>query len=162
MSVPKSKLSVLVPTYNNEASVRDCLKSIDWADEILVVDSFSDDKTLEICHEYGAHVIQHEYVQSAKQKNWAIPQCHHEWVLQIDTDERLEDGANEEILDAIAHADSSTDAFRLPRKNHILGRWLQIGNLYPIFRRGFFGGTLRVLKTRRCMRISKSREKLDN
>ncbi len=138
MSVPRARLSVLVPTYNNEASIRDCLKSLEWADEILVVDSFSNDGTLEICHEYGARIIQREYVQSAKQKNWAIPQCFHEWVLQIDTDERLEDGAKEEILDAIARADSNTDAFRLPRKNHVLGQWLVVENLYPDFQTRLF------------------------
>src|SRR3989449_11146752 len=92
-----AKLSVLLPTFNNAAIVRAALESIRWADEILVVDSFSTDNTLDICREYGARIIQHEYIQSAKQKNWAIPQCANEWVLQIDTDEVLEPGLREEI-----------------------------------------------------------------
>jgi glycosyltransferase involved in cell wall biosynthesis len=138
MILQRSKISVLVPTFNNAPILRECLRSVKWADEILAVDSFSSDGTLEICHEYGARVIQHEYVQSAIQKNWAIPQCAYDWVLQIDTDERLEEGAREEILDAIVHADSGTDAFRLPRKNHILDQWLVVENLYPDFQTRLF------------------------
>lgn len=133
-----SKLSVLLPTYNSERLVRDCLESIQWADEILVVDSFSTDQTLNICRDYGARIIQHEYIQSARQKNWAIPQCTHEWVLQIDTDERLEAGAREEILAAIADASADVHAFRIPRKNHILGPWLQVANLYPDYQTRLF------------------------
>ena len=75
-----AKLSVLLPTFNNAEIIRPTLESIRWVDEILVVDSFSTDSTLDICREYGARIIQHEYIQSAKQKNWAIPQCAHEWV----------------------------------------------------------------------------------
>lgn len=84
------KLSILLPTYNEENKVEACLESVKWADEILVVDSYSTDRTLEIVQRYGARVIQHEYINSAKQKNWAIPQCSYEWVLQMDSDERLE------------------------------------------------------------------------
>jgi len=134
------KISVLLPTFNNAAIIRATLESIQWADEILVVDSFSTDNTLDICREFRARIIQHEYIQSSKQKNWAIPQCTHEWVLQIDTDEVLEIGAKEEILARIATAPADVDAFALPRKNHVLGKWIRTANLYPdlqtrVFRR---------------------------
>ena len=134
------KISVLLPTFNNAEIIRATLESIRWADEILVVDSFSTDDTLDICREYGARVIQHEYIQSSRQKNWAIPQCAHEWVLQIDTDEVLEVGAKEEILARIATAPPDVHAFALPRKNHVLGKWISTANLYPdlqtrVFRR---------------------------
>src|ERR1043166_3624504 len=109
-------ISVLLPTFKNAGTVRATLESIRWADEILVVDSFSTDRTLEICREYGARIIQHEYLNSAKQKNWAAPQCRNEWVLQMDTDETLEPGSREEIEDVLASSES-VDAFRLPRKN---------------------------------------------
>jgi glycosyltransferase involved in cell wall biosynthesis len=139
---PRVKLSILLPTFNNAAYIRPTLESIQWADEILVVDSFSADATLDICREYNARIIQHEYIQSAKQKNWAAPQCAHEWVLQMDTDEVLEEGAQAEIQNAIAHAPDDVHAFRLPRKNHILGEWVKVSNLYPdyqtrLFRRDF-------------------------
>ena len=76
------KLSVLVPVFNEEANLPACLESVrEFADEIFVVDSFSTDKTLEIAKSFGARVVQHEYVNSAAQKNWAIPQCAHPWVF---------------------------------------------------------------------------------
>lgn len=132
------KLSILLPTFNNAAYIRPTLEAIKWADEILIVDSFSSDDTLDLCRAYGARIIQHEYIQSAKQKNWAIPQCAHPWVLQIDSDETLEEGTREELRTALAQADAATHAFRLPRKNHILGAWLQIANLYPDYQTRLF------------------------
>src|SRR5712692_7793623 len=126
----RTPISVLLPTYNCAAIVRATLESIKWADEILVVDSFSTDGTLEICREYGARIIQHEYIQSAKQKNWAIPQCAHEWVLQVDTDEVLEPGLREEIASALAGAPAGTDGFQIPFKHHILGEWVRVCGLY--------------------------------
>lgn len=138
MNGERPKLSVLIPTFNNQELVRECLESVKWAEEILVVDSYSTDRTLEVCRDYGARIVQHEYVQSAKQKNWAIPQCSHEWVLQIDTDERLEEGARSEIEDSIASASPNTHAFRIPRKNHILGVWLQVAGIYPDYQTRLF------------------------
>ena len=134
------KISALLPTFNNAEIIRRTLESISWVDEILVVDSFSTDNTQDICREYGARIIQHEYIQSAKQKNWAIPQCAHEWVLQIDSDEVLEPGAEEEIRRKINEATTDVHAFAFPRKNHVFGKWIRAGNLYPdlqprVFRR---------------------------
>ncbi len=131
-------LSVLLPTFNNETIIRDCLESVKWADEIFVVDSFSTDRTLDICREYRARIVQHEYIQSAKQKNWAIPQCAHEWVFQIDTDEVLEPGARKEIERAIAAAPADQNVFRLPRKNHILGVWIKAAGIYPDYQTRLF------------------------
>ena len=82
-----TKISILLPTYNCEKTIISTLKSIKWSDEILVVDSFSNDSTLDIVKEYGVNVIQHEYINSAKQKNWAIQHCSNEWIFQIDSDE---------------------------------------------------------------------------
>ncbi len=134
----RRQISILLPTFNNAATVRETLESIQWADEILVVDSFSTDNTLEICQEYGARIIQHDYINSARQKNWAAPQCRHEWVLQIDTDETLEPGAREEIEAALAPGAESVQAFRLPRKNHVLGRWMRRAGIYPDYQTRLF------------------------
>ncbi len=130
-----------MPTFNCAAIVRTTLESVQWADEILVVDSFSSDATVDICHEFRALVIQHEYVNSAKQKNWAAPQCKHEWVLQIDTDELVSAELRREIEEELAKAPSEVVAFRIPRRNEILGRWVRYGGVYPdyqtrLFRRG--------------------------
>src|SRR5689334_24008024 len=104
-----SKLSVLLPTYNEEAVLTDCLESVKWADEILVVDSYSTDRTLDIVRKYDARIIQHEYINSTKQKNWAIPQCNSTWVLQIDADERLEPALQEEIKNILLQPSNDVD-----------------------------------------------------
>lgn len=132
------QISILLPTFNSAATVRETLESVKWADEILVVDSFSTDDTLKICQDYGARIIQHEYLNSARQKNWAVPQCKNEWVLQIDTDEVLEPAARAEIENAVNSAPSHVQAFRLPRKNHVLGRWVRYAGIYPDFQTRLF------------------------
>jgi glycosyltransferase involved in cell wall biosynthesis len=127
------KISVLLPVFNNAATIRATLEAIRWADEILVVDSFSTDNTLDICREYGARIIQHEYINSAKQKNWAVPQCSHEWILQMDTDETLEKGCESEIRNVIQNAPPDIHAFSIPFKHHVLGKWARYGGLYPSY-----------------------------
>ncbi len=125
------KLSILLPTFNEENTILDCLESVKWADEILVVDSYSTDRTLEIVKKYGARVIQHEYINSAKQKNWAIPQCAHEWVLQIDADERLEPELQQEIIEILKNPPVDVDGYRINFKHHVLGKWVRYAGLYP-------------------------------
>ena len=127
----RPRLSVLLPTGNSAATVRNTLASVNWADELLVVDSFSTDSTLAICGEFGARILQHEYRNSAAQKNWALPRCLHEWVLQIDSDEELSPGLREEICTAILNASPAVKAFRIPRRNHFLGRWMRHGGVWP-------------------------------
>ena len=118
--------------------MRDTLESVKWANEILVVDSFSADETLNICREYGARILQHGYVNSASQKNWALQHCQCEWVLQIDSDETLEPGSREEIENAIAAAPPDVHLFRIPRKNHMLGRWIRHGGNFPDYQTRLF------------------------
>ncbi|HWE52081.1 MAG TPA: glycosyltransferase family 2 protein [Bryobacteraceae bacterium] len=130
---PKSRppLSVLLPVWNCETTIRATLASVSWAEELLVVDSFSTDATLTICREYGARILQHEYVNSATQKNWAVGQCRYDWVLQIDSDEVIPPDLRDEIEKAVADAPLHTGAFRMPRRNHFLGRWMHHGGVYP-------------------------------
>ncbi len=134
----RPRVSALLPTYNCADIVRDTLDSIKWADEILVVDSYSTDGTLDICREYGARIIQHEYINSAKQKNWARPQCRCEWVFQIDSDEILEPDLQKEIEDAIATAPQNVKAFKIPRRNYVLGKWMRYGGIYPDYQTRLF------------------------
>lgn len=134
----RTPLSVLLPTFNCVATVRSTLESVKWADEILVVDSFSTDGTREICSEYGARIVQHEYLNSAKQKNWAVPQCAHEWVLQIDSDEILDDELRWEIETVLAADSQVISGFRIPRKNYFWGEWLRYGGNYPDYQTRFF------------------------
>ncbi len=119
--MPRRPLTVIVPTYNEEATLRGCLESVRFADEVLVVDSFSTDQTLSIAREFGARTLQHEYVYSAKQKNWAIPLATHEWILLVDSDERVTPGLRDEIL-ALLHEAPFHDGYWIRRSNHFLGR----------------------------------------
>jgi glycosyltransferase involved in cell wall biosynthesis len=115
------KLTALIPCRNEEHNIRECLESVKFADEILVVDSFSTDATLEIARRYTDRIVQHEYVNSAAQKNWAIPQASHPWVLIVDADERVTRGLRDEIARILA-ADGPLDGYWLQRRNVFLGR----------------------------------------
>ncbi len=127
-TAPRSKLTALLPTFNEEAHLAGCIDSVAWADEILVVDSFSTDATREIARARGARVVEHEYVNSAAQKNWSIPQCSHEWVLVVDSDERVTPELRREIegvLTADANGRPVADGYRIGRINHFLGRRIE-------------------------------------
>ena len=115
------KLTALVPTFNEEAVIRDCLESLRWADEVFVVDSFSQDRTVEIARQYGSRVVQHAYVNSAAQKNWAIPQSGHLWVLLVDADERVTPELREEIR-KILEKGPRHPGYWIRRANHFLGK----------------------------------------
>jgi glycosyltransferase involved in cell wall biosynthesis len=123
---PRSKVTVLVPACNEQKNIEACLESAAWADELFVVDSFSADATPELARAKGARVIQHEYVNSATQKNWAIPQAVHPWVLVLDADERVTPVLRDEILDVLrrdaAGQGGVHDGYRVRRLNHFLGR----------------------------------------
>ena len=123
------KLSVLVPVFNEEGNLRDCLSSVqDIADEIFVVDSFSTDRTVEIAREYGARVVQHEYVNSAAQKNWSIPQCKHDWVFIIDADERMTPELKREIKALLERSGGpECDGYFVVRRNYFLGGEIRHG-----------------------------------
>lgn len=117
-------LTAIVPAFNEEETLPGCLKSVAFADELLVVDSFSTDRTVAIAREHGARVIQREYGYSASQKNWAIPQAAHEWILLVDADERVTPALRDEIL-SILEAAPTADAYWVRRDNYFLGRHIR-------------------------------------
>jgi len=92
-------ISAIIPCYNEEDCIARAIESVLWADEILVVDSYSTDKTVDIIKSYPTvKLLQHEYAYSAAQKNWIIPQAKHEWIILLDADEVLSEDLKEEIL----------------------------------------------------------------
>ncbi|HET6374026.1 MAG TPA: glycosyltransferase family 2 protein [Candidatus Polarisedimenticolia bacterium] len=119
-------ISVIVPTFNEEENIQECLESVTWADEILVVDSFSTDRTLEIARRYTDRIIQREYVNSASQKNWAIPQTRHRWVMVVDADERATPELRAEIQGLLARGPDRS-GYVIKRVNHFLGRRIRFG-----------------------------------
>jgi len=119
-------LTVIVPTFNVEEILDACLASVTWADEILVVDSLSTDRTLEIARKYTARIIQREYINSASQKNWAIPQATHRWVMVLDSDEQVTPALREEIR-ALLRTEPAHSGYVLRRVNHFLGQRIRFG-----------------------------------
>ena len=122
----RARLSVVVITRNEEESLRACLESAAFADEILVVDSYSTDGTIDLARECGARVLQHEFVNFSQQKNWAVSQAAHEWILVLDADERVTPGLREEVRRLLAGRPEA-DAYRIPRLNFFLGRPMRFG-----------------------------------
>lgn len=115
------RITILIPTFNEERNIRDAIDSARWADEVLVVDSFSTDNTPKIAEEMEVRLLQHEYVNSATQKNWAIPQAAHEWVMVLDADERITPELRAEILLFIRDPGSDS-AMRIYRANYFMGK----------------------------------------
>ena len=120
-SAERPKVTAIVPTFNEAANVVECLAGLAWADEILVVDSFSTDGTQELAKKHATRVIEHEYVNSATQKNWIIPQARHPWIFLIDCDERCPPELAEEIRSVLSQ-DSGCDAWNIYRRNFFLGK----------------------------------------
>jgi glycosyltransferase involved in cell wall biosynthesis len=115
------KLTVIVPTFNEESNLTDCLESVRWADEILVADSFSTDGTLDIARRRGARIVQRAYGYSASQKNWAIPQASHPWILLVDADERVTPELAAEVRSILA-LERACNGYWIYRANHLLGQ----------------------------------------
>lgn len=118
----RAKLTALIPAGNEERHIAECIASVAWADEILVVvDSAATDRTEAIARERGARVLVHPYENSAAQKNWAIPQAAHPWILVVDADERVTPELHADIEQVLA-ADGPEDGYRIHRINHFAGQ----------------------------------------
>jgi glycosyltransferase involved in cell wall biosynthesis len=118
------KITLIIPTYNEEKVLDRCIGSTkDLADEILVVDSFSTDDTLNIAKSHGARIIQRKYENSASQKNWAIPQASFSWILLLDADEWLTQKLFEELKQIKAQVHEPIESgFWIYRSNHFMGK----------------------------------------
>lgn len=116
-----TKLTAIIPTGNEIHNIEDVIASVSFADEILVVDSFSTDGTFERAQELATKVIRREYAYSASQKNWAIPQAKHEWILLVDADERVTSELKEEIINILNQPKQEYIAYWIGRMNHFMG-----------------------------------------
>ncbi|MCC6545988.1 glycosyltransferase family 2 protein [Candidatus Sumerlaeota bacterium] len=118
----RAKLTAILPAGNEEKNIAACMESVAFADEILVVvDAASTDGTEAIARAQGARVLVHEYINSAAQKNWAIPQATHPWVLIVDSDERVTPELKEDILEILRN-DGPADGYYIHRINHFAGQ----------------------------------------
>ena len=112
------RITAIIPTKNEEENIADAIKSVQWADEILVVDSISDDRTVEIARKMGARVIQRQFDDFSSQKNFAIEQAKHDWIFVLDADERVPEELRDEILQ-IMHSTDKHTAYWIKRINFV-------------------------------------------
>jgi glycosyltransferase involved in cell wall biosynthesis len=124
------KISVAIITRNEEQNIRDCLESVEWADEIVVVDNGSTDQTRQICQEFQARVYLEEWKGFPRQKNSAIEKTRNEWVFSLDADERVTPDLCQEIASTLEN-DPSVDGYYIARKNYFLGHWIKQCGWYP-------------------------------
>jgi len=125
------KISATVITLNEQRHIRQCLESLQGiADEMIVVDSGSQDATLTIAAELGAKTFAHEWTNYSDQKNFASSLAQHEWILSLDADECLSSSLRQDILQAKENSTQAV-AFEFPRKAFYLGRWIEHSGWYP-------------------------------
>ena len=122
-------LSVVLITKDAATQLEACLASASFADEILVVDSGSADRTVEIARSHGARVIEREWAGYGPQKQFAVESARHDWVLCLDADERVSPALRDRITTLLAG--NPAGAYAIPRCNRFLGRWLRHGEGYP-------------------------------
>jgi glycosyltransferase involved in cell wall biosynthesis len=124
------KLTVIVITRDESASLEAALESVSWADEILVVDSGSTDETTEIARRRGARVLVRDWPGYSAQKNFAAGEASHDWILSVDADERVTPELTAEIQRLLAN-DPPVRGYRIPRVSFYLGRWIRSTDWYP-------------------------------
>lgn len=132
--MPRSTLSVAIITHNEEENLQRTLSSVRFADEVVIVDSGSTDRTEEIARSFGARFFSEEWKGFALQKNSAIDKCVGTWVLSLDADEELTEQLQAEIrrmLEDDAQITPPIDGYRLRLRHVFLGRWMRFGGYYP-------------------------------
>jgi glycosyltransferase involved in cell wall biosynthesis len=127
--LPRAPLSAVLITRNAAAVLEPCLDSLAFADEIVVVDSASNDGTVELATRKGARVVQKEWLGFGRQKQFAVERASHDWVLCLDADERVSPQLAQSIQEALAAP--ASPVYRMARRNRFLGRWLSHGEGYP-------------------------------
>lgn len=137
-----STVGCVVITKNEEANIQDCLNSVRWTDELVVVDAESCDKTVELARACGAKVSVRPWPGFGLQKNFGMAQASSDWILILDADERVTEELRGEVKTCLAGwKPGAPVAYRIPRRNFFYGAWVQRGGVYPdyqvrLFRRG--------------------------
>ena len=133
-SEPQISISVMIITYNEEKNIESCLKSLGFLPrEIFIVDSGSNDGTLQLVKEYTDRIYHHQWECGSKQWNWALKNLpvSSEWILALDADQRLTSELREEIEQTLKSCPTSIKGFYIPRRQIFRGRWIRYGTYYP-------------------------------
>lgn len=125
------RLSACLIVMNEADRIGDCLASLDFCDEIVVIDSHSTDATRELAAAAGARVIERDWAGHQAQKQFAVEQATHDWILALDADERLSSDLRMEIVALRAMGFTGADGWSMPRLSHHLGTWIRYGSWYP-------------------------------
>lgn len=131
-------ISVLILTKNEEQMIKTCLESVKWADEIILVDNNSKDKTVEIAQKFTEKIFQKDFEGYDEERNFLLRQAQNEWILYVDADERVSAQLKEEIRGAISNQSLEVSAFAIPRKNILLGKWQKHGGWWPDYQTRLF------------------------
>ena len=141
--INKISISIVVITKNEELNIRDCLRSVHgWADEIIVIDDQSDDRTVELARNYTNRIFKRRMDIEGRHRNWAYAQVKNNWILSLDADERVTDGLKNEITQVLSKENVFV-GFTIPRRNLLGNYWLKWGGQYPaaqlkLFRKDMF------------------------
>jgi glycosyltransferase involved in cell wall biosynthesis len=132
MSSERRKITAYVISFNESRQIRAVLEGVTWADELIVVDSFSTDGTVEIAREFGARVISEKFCGFGKLRNFALDAAQNDWIFSIDSDERCTPEFVDELREALAAPQYA--AYFVPRRNTFLGQPVRFGGMYPDYR----------------------------
>ncbi len=127
------KISAYILTYNEAEKIAAAVNSVLWADEVVLIDSFSTDRTAEIATSLGARVVQVPFKGFGDLRNRAIEACKYDWIFSLDADERCTEAVRDEIL-ALMAGEPPHDVYRVPRRSYMMGRWIKGSGWYPNFR----------------------------
>ncbi len=127
------KISAYILTYNEAEKIEAAIASVLWADEVVVIDSFSVDRTAEIATSLGARVVEVAFNGFGELRNRAIEACKYDWLFSLDADERCTEEVRDEILSLMASSPPH-DVYLVPRRSYMMGRWIRGSGWYPNFR----------------------------
>jgi len=140
--IDRQSVSCAIVVFNEEQNIYDCLDSAKWMDEIIIVDSYSTDQTIDICQQFTDHIFQRAWNGFGEQKNFAIHQAKSDWVFIIDADERITPELRREIETILRLKEANHPvAYSVPRRNYYYGKWVKHAGCYPdwqlrLFRNG--------------------------
>jgi glycosyltransferase involved in cell wall biosynthesis len=125
------RISVALIAQDEEDRLAECLRSITFADEVVLVDSGSRDGTVELAKSHGCNVLEHPWMGFSRQKQFAVDHCRNDWVFILDADERIPSTTSDGILKIMTHQSDLPAAFSLLRRNWFHGRWIRHCGWWP-------------------------------
>jgi glycosyltransferase involved in cell wall biosynthesis len=129
-----AKISAYIIAYNEAAKIEAAVGSVLWADEVVVADSNSLDGTASLAAALGARIVQVPFTGFGELRNRAVEACSHEWIFSLDSDERCTAAVRDEILAIVTADGAAHDAYLVPRRSYMMGRWIKGSGWYPNFR----------------------------